>query len=129
MEMRATKPISAFEDLTPPLPPLTFSLYTSFLHTHCSACFSPLPNPPSIPLYCSPQCFLSDSPLRLSSAEPHLLGSHHDDRDTSDLRAALRLLRRFEQLGVLIGLGNEGCGRVGGLMTNRGNLMSSSFRM
>ncbi|XP_059630336.1 protein SET DOMAIN GROUP 41 isoform X2 [Cornus florida] len=148
MEMRAMDDVAMGQDLTPPCPPLAFSLYDSTLLSLCSACSSPLSPPPhqfpsllpTFPInshhvhqpslhYCSSQCSDSDSDLHLSSAEHHLLlllsqshpSSYPFSGDTSDLRAALRLLRRFENL-------NAGClperNRVGGLMSNRDELMS-----
>ncbi|XP_028125650.1 protein SET DOMAIN GROUP 41-like isoform X1 [Camellia sinensis] len=139
MEIRASEDISIGQDLTPPLAPLAFSLHSSSLLSHCSACFSPLSPPPHLPfpnpsssssssssvLYCSPQCSEADSDLHLSSAEHHLLCCHfHGGCDTSDLRAALRLIRRFELLN-LISRQNYQFERIGGLMSNRDKLMSS----
>ncbi|GMP46370.1 hypothetical protein CsSME_00014562 [Camellia sinensis var. sinensis] len=135
MEMRAREDISIGQDLTPPLAPLAFSLHSSSLLSHCSACFSPLSPPPHLPfpnpsssssvLYCSPQCSEADADLHLSSAEHHLLCCHfHGGGDTSDLRAALRLIRRFELLN-LISPQNYQFERIGGLMSNRDKLMSS----
>ncbi|KAK7380498.1 hypothetical protein VNO78_33011 [Psophocarpus tetragonolobus] len=95
MEMRSIEEIEIGTDITPTLTPLSFSLHTSHLNTHCSACFSPLPMPiQSIPnpnslFYCSPPCSAALSSLHHSSAERLLPPSAH----SSDLRAALRLLR------------------------------------
>ncbi|KAJ4700987.1 Protein SET DOMAIN GROUP 41-like protein [Melia azedarach] len=117
MEMRANEEIKQGEDLTPPLFPLTFSLHDSFLDSHCSSCFSPLPSSPLHPttsvLFCSPHCSslpYSPSELRL------LLSAAH----TSDLRAALRLLSLLQSpLPVLPSP------RLFGLLTNRDKLTSS----
>ncbi|KAK7270954.1 hypothetical protein RJT34_26499 [Clitoria ternatea] len=86
MEMRSKEDIDIGTDITPTLTPLSFSLHTSHLHTHCSSCFSPLPS--NSPIYCSPSCSAALSPFLLSSAERHLPPSSA----SSDLRAALRLL-------------------------------------
>ncbi|XAR62489.1 Histone-lysine N-methyltransferase [Bertholletia excelsa] len=143
MEMRAGEDVVAGQDLTPPLRPLAFSLYDSSLLSHCSACFSPLPSsthqsPPSLPssalsfrnspksalLYCSPQCSVFDSGLHFSSAEHHLLLLPNVGEDTSDLRAALRLLHLFEQLDLLSCQNEQPMERIGGLMSNRERLMT-----
>ncbi|KAI3431958.1 SET domain-containing protein, partial [Psidium guajava] len=120
MAMRATEDIAVGEDVTPPLAPLSLALYDSFLPSHCASCFSSLSPPPS-PLadsshsflYCSSRCSSSSS----SSAEELLLRytSTVASGDTSDLRAALRLLAH--------GL-DASSWRVGGLLTNREKLMS-----
>lgn len=105
MAMRAKEDTDIAQDLTPPISPLSFSLYDSFLLSHCSSCFSLLPSHPTPPfsnnshciptttlLYCSPHCSSSDSSLHFSSAE-HSLLLHSAAGDSSDLRAALRLLQ------------------------------------
>ncbi|EXC28030.1 Protein SET DOMAIN GROUP 41 [Morus notabilis] len=127
MMMRGREEIEMGEDLTRPLPPLSFSLHHSLLLSHCSSCFSPLPSsplppifPPRFPpsnsnpkiLYCSSQCSFSDSPLHFSSAEHHLLCllPSAAAADSSDLRAALRLLesnpatRRSSSVSRIAGL-------------------------
>ncbi|KAK3021229.1 hypothetical protein RJ639_045130 [Escallonia herrerae] len=114
MEMRAIEDVEAGRDVTPPLPPLAFALHDTYLHSHCSACFSPLPLnsriAPTFPrnlrpvlLYCSAQCSASDSLLHLRSAERHLLSrpSADADSDSSDLRVALRLLYSLEASGII----------------------------
>ncbi|XP_057469375.1 protein SET DOMAIN GROUP 41 isoform X1 [Actinidia eriantha] len=131
MEMRASEDVGLGQDLTPPLPPLAFSLLDSSLLSHCSACFSPLSPPPPRPLphpsalYCSPQCSKADAAFHLSSAENHLLLHHLGGDDTTDLRVALRLLRRFELLN-LIPPQSHHSPRIGGLMTHRDELMTFS---
>ncbi|KAI8556327.1 hypothetical protein RHMOL_Rhmol05G0244400 [Rhododendron molle] len=143
MEMRASEDVGVGQDLTPQLQPLAFSLHDSSLLSHCSACFSllsPPPHqfPPLLPtspltdsppspnpsvLYCSPLCSEADSDLHLSSAEHHLL---HSDLapggNTSDLRSALRLLLRFERHNLIPRKTNL-LDRIGGLMSNRNELM------
>ncbi|XP_010260979.1 PREDICTED: protein SET DOMAIN GROUP 41 isoform X2 [Nelumbo nucifera] len=130
MEMRAKEDIDMGHDVTPPIPPLAFSLSDSFLRSHCSACFLPLnPRiPPFLPidpsivhpfpatstssssspsvLYCSPECSKADSDRHMSSGEHHLFLILQSEfttwqGDTSDLRASLRLLLCFEKLGLL----------------------------
>ncbi|XP_057446060.1 protein SET DOMAIN GROUP 41 isoform X2 [Lotus japonicus] len=99
MEMKCMEDIDIATDLTPTLSPLSFSLHNSHLHTHCSACFSPLPNPnPHSLFYCSPLCSAAHSALRLSSA------------DSSLLRTALRLLLHHRPSST---------GRIAGLLSNR----------
>ncbi|XP_048129615.1 protein SET DOMAIN GROUP 41 [Rhodamnia argentea] len=124
MAMRATEDIAIGEDVTPPLAPLSLALYDSFLPSHCAACFcslSPSPSPLADPshsfLYCSSRCSYSASSPRLSSTEELLLRSPSTaaSGDTSDLRAALRLLAQ--------GL-DASSWRIGGLLTNREKLMS-----
>lgn len=127
MEMRAGEDddIDIGQDLTPPLSPLTFSLYKSSLLSHCSSCSSPLPpNPPHhhhLPslLYCSHKCSSTSNP-HLSAAEHHLLRSHPHLSDTSDLRASLRLLFRFHaDISAFGGFP----ARIRGLLTNREKLI------
>ncbi|BBG97833.1 SET domain-containing protein [Prunus dulcis] len=134
MEMRAEEDIEIGEDITPPLTPLAFALHDSLLSSHCSSCFSLLPPHPFPPLhftptfphnphhvlssssYCSPLCSTSDSPLHVSSAELHLLHllqshpSTYPHGDSSDLRAALRLLHSLPAMGP--------SARIVGLLTN-----------
>ncbi|XP_062017419.1 protein SET DOMAIN GROUP 41-like [Rosa rugosa] len=128
MEMRAEEEIELGQDLTPSLPPLSFALHDSLLSSHCSSCFSSLPPQPFPPLhtppfpnnshhvhYCSPLCSASDSPLHLSSAEPRLLLllHSHPHGDSSDLRAALRLLHSLPATSP------PALPRISGLLTNR----------
>ncbi|XP_057975157.1 protein SET DOMAIN GROUP 41 isoform X2 [Malania oleifera] len=130
MEMRAREDVGISQDITPLLSPLAHSLYDSFLLSHCSSCFSPLcptfsPNvhrdaPSPSFLYCSHGCSAAAAPLHVPTAERHLLLLHPHRlprcyaSDTSDLRAALRLLYLFQSLGLLLA-GD----RIGGLLTNR----------
>ncbi|XP_008237847.2 PREDICTED: protein SET DOMAIN GROUP 41 [Prunus mume] len=141
MEMRAEEDIEIGEDITPPLTPLAFALHDSLLSSHCSSCFSLLPPHPFPPLhfnptfphnphhvlsssssfYCSPLCSTSDSPLHVSSAEPHLLHllqshpSTYPHGDSSDLRAALRLLHSLPA--------TRPSARIAGLLTNHHKLL------
>ncbi|KAM1030251.1 hypothetical protein TB1_033468 [Malus domestica] len=133
MEMRAGEEIEIGQDITPPLPPLSSSLHHSLLSSHCSSCFSPLPPQPFPPLftptfpntpssyYCSSLCSSADSPLHVSSAEPYLLlllqshPSAYPNGDSSDLRAALRLLQSLPATSPYP--------RVAGLLTNRHKLL------
>lgn len=128
MQMRAGEDIGIGEDITPPLSPLSFSLHDSFIHSHCSSCFCPLPNRPShsttIPhslLYCSPLCSSFGSLLHFHSAEFHLLrclsSTSPPPSSTSDLRAALRLLR-------LLPSHSSQLGRTSGLLTNCHKLLA-----
>ncbi|KAJ9146117.1 hypothetical protein P3X46_028424 [Hevea brasiliensis] len=128
MEMRAGEDIGIGEDITPPLSPLSFSLYDSFLYSHCSSCFCPLPNRPSHPtpiphslLYCSPLCSSSNSPLHFYSAEFHLLrylsSTSPPPSSSSDLRAALRLLHSLPSHSYPLG-------RISGLLTNHHKLFA-----
>ncbi|CAK7346765.1 unnamed protein product [Dovyalis caffra] len=114
MKMRAGEDVEIGEDITPPLIPLSFALHDPFLHSHCSSCFSLLPNT-SIPhhhhvptlLYCSSLC----SSSHFSPAELNLL--HYVP--SSDLRAALRLLHHLLP---------SSSDRICGLLTNREKLMT-----
>lgn len=116
MEMRAgEEDIEIGEDITPSVIPLSYALHDSFLHSHCSSCFSRLPSTnftqhhhaPTL-LYCSSIC----SSSHFSPAEPHLLHSP----PSSDLRAALRLLP--------LSLPSSSTNRICGLLTNREKLMA-----
>ncbi|KAF5444560.1 hypothetical protein F2P56_033684 [Juglans regia] len=131
MEMRGSEDVEMGQDITPPFPPLSFSLHDSFLLSHCSACFSPLPLRPTFPhiplplppyllSYCSPRCSSSDSPLHFSSAEFHLLRSHPSSfGESSDLRAALRFLHSLPA-----SCRSVPNGRLAGLLTNRDKLLA-----
>ncbi|KAJ8762109.1 hypothetical protein K2173_007217 [Erythroxylum novogranatense] len=114
MEMVAEENIEIGEDLTPPLSPLACALHNSFLHSHCSSCFSPLPDPnpplpsdhhPSLPLYCSGLCSSSSS---ASTPSPLHLDSH--------LRSAFHLLHSLPSSSFH-------SHRISGLLTNRDNLL------
>ncbi|KAL9357668.1 hypothetical protein Peur_050921 [Populus x canadensis] len=116
MEMRAgEEDIEIGEDITPSVIPLSYALHDSFLHSHCSSCFSRLPSTnftqhhhvPTL-LYCSSIC----SSSHFSPAELHLLHSP----PSSDLRAALRLLP--------LSLPSSSTNRICGLLTNREKLMA-----
>lgn len=133
--MRAVDDVEIGRDLTTALPPLAHALHDSFIHSHCSSCFSPLPaaplSPPSAPVspscvfYCSQACSASDSALHASSGELQLLhcrspsAATSDDGDTSDLRAALRLLAALGDSPC-----GDGCQRINGLLTNRDRLLA-----
>ncbi|KAL3735492.1 hypothetical protein ACJRO7_024590 [Eucalyptus globulus] len=137
MAMRATEDVAMGEDVTPPIAPLSLALYDAFLPSHCSSCFSSLSPPPpprsppagtscsSSPLYCSAVCSSSAESLRLPSAEELLLRSPSAAAaaavpgDTSDLRAALRLVLLLLARGL-----DASSWRIGGLLTNREKLMS-----
>uniref|UniRef100_A0A6M2F2J3 SET domain-containing protein n=1 Tax=Populus davidiana TaxID=266767 RepID=A0A6M2F2J3_9ROSI len=116
MEMRAgEEDIEIGEDITPSVIPLSYALHDSFLHSHCSSCFSRLPSTnftqhhhaPTL-LYCSSIC----SSSHFSPAELNLLHSP----PSSDLRAALRLLPHS--------LPSSSINRICGLLTNREKLMA-----
>ncbi|CDY51723.1 BnaA09g52100D [Brassica napus] len=116
-----TKTISAEDvgigvDLSPPLSPLTFSLYDSFLSSHCSSCFSLLPPTPPHPLYCSAACSLVDDSPTVSPPDLSPILS------TSDIRAALRLLNSISSSSAAASLPH----RFGGLLTNHRRLMADS---
>ncbi|CAI0396164.1 unnamed protein product [Linum tenue] len=127
MEMRAREDVEIGRDITPAIPPISFSLHDAFLHSHCSACFSPLsgrPFPPrhhrhlsssSSVLYCSPLCSAADSPLHFSSAESNLLDSSPPS-PSSESSADLRLLRTSSAAAS----GD----RMFGLLTNREKLLA-----
>ncbi|KAG7940912.1 hypothetical protein I3843_16G010200 [Carya illinoinensis] len=130
MEMRGREDIEMGQDITPPIPPLSYSLHDSFLLSHCSACFSPLPLRPTFPhiplplphllSYCSPRCSSSDSLLHFSSAEFHLLRSYPSSfGESSDLRAALRFLHSLPDSS-----GSVPNGRLAGLLANRDKLLA-----
>ncbi|KAF3445495.1 hypothetical protein FNV43_RR10671 [Rhamnella rubrinervis] len=125
MEMRASEDMEIGEDITPAIGALCFSVNDSFLFSHCSSCFSPLPSSlshsPSLHLlYCSTRCSFS------SSADSHLLlllhsrPSLYPHGDSSDLRLALRFLHSLPDLRHSVS-GD----RIDGLLTNRRKLMTS----
>ncbi|RWW80739.1 hypothetical protein BHE74_00010904 [Ensete ventricosum] len=106
MEMRAREETGLARDLIPPIPPLAAALHRRFLPSRCSACFRPLDS--FLPCaacrgaarYCSAACSAADSSAHAASGECCLLRDHHPDGDTSDFRAALRLLHSLETLGM-----------------------------
>ncbi|KAK9096405.1 hypothetical protein Sjap_021902 [Stephania japonica] len=98
MKMTASEDTIEAEDLTPPIPPLAFSLFDSSLPSRCSSCFRPLPPhphphppataPPPAPPPTSPPPLLRRAPPPPPPPplpSPLSAASH-------DLRAALRLL-------------------------------------
>ncbi|CAN0892225.1 Protein SET DOMAIN GROUP 41 [Linum grandiflorum] len=127
MEMRAGEEVEIGSDVTPAISPISYALHDSFLSSHCSSCFSPLPNPPFLPtgrhrhlsstsvFYCSDLCSSADSSLRFSSAEFHLLSSSPPS-SSADLRCALRLLRSDSF--------SPSSERMLGLLTNREKLLA-----
>ncbi|XP_015886480.3 protein SET DOMAIN GROUP 41 isoform X2 [Ziziphus jujuba] len=132
MRMRASEDIEIGEDITPAIPALCFCLNDSFVSSHCSSCFSPLPshhssssNPFHL-LYCSPpsSCSLSSS-TSSAAADSHLLlllhsrPSLYPHGDSSDLRLALRLLHHSAP--PPLSLSRD---RIAGLLTNRHKLMT-----
>ncbi|KAM7252930.1 hypothetical protein ACFE04_025548 [Oxalis oulophora] len=117
MEMRAKESVNIGVDLTPPIPPLAAALYDGYLHSHCSSCFSPFPNPHSSShhlSFCSPRC----SHLSLSS-ELHLLQSHSPPLTSADLRTAVCLLHSLPH-----DLATSHPDRLAGLLTNRDKFLS-----
>ncbi|KAJ8446056.1 hypothetical protein Cgig2_017558 [Carnegiea gigantea] len=130
MAMRATEDIEIGQDITPPLPPLSFSLYDSSLSSHCSSCFRPLPTNTATATtttttflrYCSNGGCFSSAYLHFSSGEHHLFLLLRSDPslfphpDSSDLRAALRLLHVHHHRLSL-------SPRLLGLLTNRRKLL------
>lgn len=130
MEMRASEDIDIGGDITPPIEALSFSVNDSFLSSHCSSCFSPLPpshsHSPSLPhsplhlLYCSTQCSLSSSADSLLLLLLHARPSLYPHGDSSDLRLALRFLHSLPDLCRSVS-GD----RIAGLLTNRRKLMAS----
>ncbi|KAL1198766.1 Protein SET DOMAIN GROUP 41 [Cardamine amara subsp. amara] len=119
MEIIAAEDINIGTDLFPPLSPLAFSLYESFLSSHCSSCFSLLPpsppRPPQSPtsLYCSAACSssLTDSPIISPPDLSPIL--------SSDIRTALRLLNSTVVTSSLPH-------RLNGLLTNHHRLMTDT---
>ncbi|KAF8107147.1 hypothetical protein N665_0126s0065 [Sinapis alba] len=113
METISAEDVGIGVDLSPALSPLTFSLYDSFLSSHCSSCFSLLPPTPPHSLYCFAACSLiDDSPTVFPPNVSPILS-------TSDIRAALRLLTSISSSASLPH-------RFGGLLTNHHRLMADS---
>ncbi|XP_021737755.1 protein SET DOMAIN GROUP 41-like [Chenopodium quinoa] len=132
MEMRAKEDIQVSEDITPPLPPLAFSLYNSSLSSHCSSCSLPLSTTTNTTAtfinYCSNGGCSStiDASLHYSSAEHHLLSLLHSNpslfphSDSSDLRLSLRLLH------LLPSHSHSLSPRLLGVLTNRDQFRDSA---
>ncbi|KAG0485217.1 hypothetical protein HPP92_009296 [Vanilla planifolia] len=139
MEMRALEATPLSSDLTPPIPPISVALHDKYLASHCTICFRRLSNPSSVTTtldaytislmhscsacsarvkYCSPNCYAADSNGHVSSGECGLFFLLRSTaEDSTDLRAALRLLHYFECLGILPSpKRHESSGRIGGLL-------------
>ncbi|CAN8302590.1 unnamed protein product [Cochlearia groenlandica] len=120
MEIIAAGDIDTGTDLFPPLSPLTFSLYDSFLSSHCSSCFSLLlPSPPPqspTSLYCSAAACSSvtDSPLIIPPPDIYPILS-------SDIKATLRLLLLSSSS---VATASSLPHRFGNLLTNHHRLIS-----
>ncbi|XP_010527311.1 PREDICTED: protein SET DOMAIN GROUP 41 [Tarenaya hassleriana] len=116
IEMRAAEEIEIAQDISPPLSPFAFSLYDSFLSSHCSVCFSPLPSPPPS-LYCSAACSLSDSSAEFPQLPPDV-----SPLLSSDVFAALRLLNSLST-SAAAATSSSLPHRIGGLLTNHHRLI------
>ncbi|CAA7024418.1 unnamed protein product [Microthlaspi erraticum] len=116
MEIMAVDDIGIGVDLFPPLSPLTFSLYDSFLTSHCSSCFSLLSPTSPASLYCSAACSLPDPPT-VSQIPPD-----NSPILSSDIRAALRLLNSISFSAVVDTASLPH--RLGGLLTNHHRIMA-----
>ncbi|XP_078434739.1 SET domain-containing protein isoform X2 [Wolffia australiana] len=121
MEMRAREETEISREITPAIPPIAVALHDEFLRSRCASCFSSGDLPVScrfcrLLFHCSAECQVADQPLHRSSGECDLFRIYPPDRceDTADLRAALRLLLLFRNLGFLPC--REGLGRIGGLL-------------
>ncbi|XP_010500104.1 PREDICTED: protein SET DOMAIN GROUP 41-like isoform X1 [Camelina sativa] len=113
MEILAAEDIDIGTDLIPPLSPLASSLYDSFLSSHCSSCFSLLPQAPPHPHYCSAACSLTDSPIDSPQSPPEI-----SPILPSDIRTALRLLNST------VVVTSSSPHRLNGLLTNHHRIMS-----
>ncbi|EOA36597.1 hypothetical protein CARUB_v10011796mg [Capsella rubella] len=115
MEVLAAEDIDIGTDIIPPLSPLASSLYDSFLSTHCSSCFSLLPQSPPHPLYCSAACSLTNSLIDLPQFPPEI-----SPILPSDIRTALRLLNSTTVVT------SSSPHRINGLLTNHHRIMADS---
>ncbi|KAL0917625.1 hypothetical protein M5K25_012700 [Dendrobium thyrsiflorum] len=142
MEIRAREGTPMSNDLTPAIPPIAASLHDKFLPSHCSPCFVRLPSSssstslhststnPSLSCsrcsatvqYCSTECAAADSDRHLSTGECSLfaLCPPSPTEDTTDVRAALRLIHLFERLGLLPSPApcRDSPRRIGGLLAS-----------
>ncbi|KAL8459244.1 hypothetical protein ACS0TY_036645 [Phlomoides rotata] len=118
---------ACFSALPPqPFPPSTLTYPRNSYH---------VPTNTPTPLYCSPNCASIDSSLHFSSAEHRLLFNFNHSppstwTDSSDLRLSLRLVYIFQNLPTKFSVfpvnkekPMENTERIGGLMTNRENLL------
>ncbi|OEL16775.1 Protein SET DOMAIN GROUP 41 [Dichanthelium oligosanthes] len=131
MEMRARESVNMSEDLTGAIPPYATALHDTFLHSHCSSCFSKLPPQPPCVMsctmccsvrYCCSECLGTDSVVHSSSGECCFFVDHlkraspnYVTEGTSDLRAALRLLYVLEMHGLVSSDSIKHYSRIGGL--------------
>ncbi|CAL1395703.1 unnamed protein product [Linum trigynum] len=100
--MRAREDVEIVRDMTPAILLISFSLHDAFLHSHCSACFSPLspvgrshhaatvisPRPSfTVLLFAPPPTPLSTSPRRNPISSP----PSPSPESSADLCVVLRL--------------------------------------
>uniref|UniRef100_A0A0E0KQK9 SET domain-containing protein n=1 Tax=Oryza punctata TaxID=4537 RepID=A0A0E0KQK9_ORYPU len=130
MGMRARKSVNISEDLTQAIAPYVTALHDASLHSHCSSCFRGIPaqSPRDMSCttcgsvqYCCSDCLISDCEVHSSSGECCFFVKHLREgspstltEETSDIRAALRLLFSLEMRGLVssdsISSSNRICG-------------------
>uniref|UniRef100_A0A0E0P961 SET domain-containing protein n=1 Tax=Oryza rufipogon TaxID=4529 RepID=A0A0E0P961_ORYRU len=131
MGMRARESVNMSEDLTQAIAPYATALHDASLQSHCSSCFHRIPaqSPHDMSCtmcgsvrYCCSDCLISDCEVHSSSGECCFFVKHLREaspstltEETSDIRAALRLLYSLETRGLVSSDSVSSSNRIGGL--------------
>uniref|UniRef100_A0A0D9ZKT0 SET domain-containing protein n=1 Tax=Oryza glumipatula TaxID=40148 RepID=A0A0D9ZKT0_9ORYZ len=131
MGMRARESVNMSEDLTQAIAPYATALHDASLQSHCSSCFRGIPaqSPRDMSCttcgsvrYCCSDCLISGCEVHSSSGECCLFVNHLREgspstltEETSDIRAALRLLYSLETRGLVSSDSVSSYNRIGGL--------------
>uniref|UniRef100_A0A0E0H0T6 SET domain-containing protein n=1 Tax=Oryza nivara TaxID=4536 RepID=A0A0E0H0T6_ORYNI len=131
MGMRARESVNMSEDLTQAIAPYATALHDVSLQSHCLSCFHRIPaqSPHDMSCtmcgsvrYCCSDCLISDCEVHSSSGECCFFVKHLREaspstltEETSDIRAALRLLYSLETRGLVSSDSVSSSNRIGGL--------------
>ncbi|XP_015692119.1 protein SET DOMAIN GROUP 41 [Oryza brachyantha] len=131
MGMRASKSVDMSEDLSQAIAPYATALHDALLHSHCSSCFRNIPTQPPYAMscmtcgyvrYCCSDCCISDCEVHSSSGECCFFANHLREaspsyltEETSNIRAALRLLYSLEMRDLVSFDSVSSPNRIGGL--------------
>uniref|UniRef100_A0A0E0DE80 SET domain-containing protein n=1 Tax=Oryza meridionalis TaxID=40149 RepID=A0A0E0DE80_9ORYZ len=131
MGMRARESVNMSEDLTQAIAPYATALHDASLWSHCSSCFRGLPaqSPHAMSCttcgsvrYCCSDCLISDCEVHSFSGECCFFVNHLREaspstltEETSDVRAALRLLYSLEMCGLVSSDSVSSSNRISGL--------------
>uniref|UniRef100_A0A0D9W4Y1 Sphingomyelin synthase-like domain-containing protein n=1 Tax=Leersia perrieri TaxID=77586 RepID=A0A0D9W4Y1_9ORYZ len=131
MGMTAWRSVNMSEDLTQEIAPFATALHEALLYSHCSSCFRNIPtrSPCAVSCttcssvrYCCSDCLISDCGVHSSSGECCFFVNHLKEaspsslsEETTDIRAALRLLYSLEARGLVSSDSVGSSNRIGGL--------------